>query len=73
MTLGELGKVAKTDIRVLSPRDDRVICFNFYAKKHESIADREVSAIWPEIKTSVNGYRTHATTVICVYLKGVGK
>lgn len=61
----------KSELKVLSAFNGKVLCHNFNPKKHESIADREVNTVWAEIKVSPNySFGNYAKPIICVYVDG---
>ena len=72
MTVSEFHKhYCHSELKVLSAFNGKVLCHNFNPKKHESIADREVSSVWAEIKVSANlSFSNYAKPIICVYVDG---
>ena len=72
MTVSEFYKqYCHSELKVLSAFNGKVLCHNFNLKKHESIADREVSSVWAEIKVSANlSFSNYAKPIICVYVDG---
>ena len=71
MTVNELSQYVKCDLEVKSGFNGKILCKKYDLKKHTEIADREVSAIWSEIR-ALNGcgYSSMAKPVICVYVNG---
>lgn len=70
MTLLELSKLldyGNGHIEVKSGYNGKLLCKRFNEKKHESIANREVVAIWPEIKVDQKRY---CSPIICCFVDG---
>lgn len=71
MTVKELSELAHAPIEVRSGYNGKLLCKRYSSKKHQDVSDREVTAIWTEIRTNCSGgYSSFATPVICVYVCG---
>lgn len=71
LTVGDFAKICKTDIKVMSGFNGKVLCKRFNPKKHTEIANREIVSVWSEIEASKSsGYRNFAYTNICVFVNG---
>lgn len=71
LTVGDFAKICKTDIKVMSGFNGKVLCKRFDPKKHTEIANREIVSVWSEIEASKSsGYRNFAYTNICVFVNG---
>ena len=61
----------KSELKVMSAFNGKVLCHKFNPKKHSGIADREVHTVWAEIKSSPNySFGNYAKPIICVYVDG---
>lgn len=72
MTLSEFYKFyCKSELKVMSAFNGKVLCRNFIPEKHKGIADREVRSVWAEIKSSSNySFGNYAKPIICVFVDG---
>ena len=71
LTVGDFAKICKTDIKVLSAFNGKVLCKRFDPKKHIEIASREIVSVWSEIRVNKTiGYSNAAFAEICVYVDG---
>lgn len=72
MTLSEFYKhYCKSELKVLSAFNGKVLCRNFNPNKHENIADREVHAVWAEVSVAPHfTFGNYAEPIICVYVDG---
>lgn len=70
MKVKELKKDCKSEIKVLSGFNGKMLCKSFDIDKHKEIAEREVTAIWSEILLTNSGYDNYAYSIICVYVEG---
>ena len=71
LTVGDFAKICQTDIKVMSGFNGKILCKRFNPQKHTEIADREVVAVWSEIRSNKSmGYSNSAFAEICVYVNG---
>jgi hypothetical protein len=71
MTVNELAGMARCPIEVKSGYNGKILCRGYNGKKHVSVADREVTSIWTEIRvTNGGGFSSFARPIICVYVSG---
>ena len=72
MTLSEFYEHhCKSDLKVLSAFNGKVLCRNFNPQKHVEIADREVHSVWAEIVVTTRcSFGNYAKPIICVYVDG---
>ena len=71
LTVGDFAKICKTDIKVMSGFNGKVLCKRFDPKKHTEIASREIVSVWSEIEASKSmGYRNFAHANMCVFVNG---
>ena len=71
LTVGDFAKICQTDIKVMSGFNGKILCKRFNHQKHTEIADREVIAVWSEIRAKkAMGYSNAAFAEICVYVNG---
>jgi len=71
MTVNELSQYVKCDLEVKSGFNGKILCKKYNLKKHTAIADREVAAVWSEIRAlNSDGYSSLAKPVICVFVDG---
>lgn len=71
MTVKELSELVHGSIEVKSGYSGKILCRDYNGKKHGAISDREVTAVWPEIRaTNGPGYSNYAKPVICVFVYG---
>ena len=72
MTVNEFFKYyCKSDLKVMSGYNGKILCKRFNPKRHIEIGEREVAAVWAEIEvTKPSGYRQSATPIICAYVHG---
>ena len=71
MTVKEFSEVAHSQIEVRSGYNGKLLCKAYNAKNHNSISDREITAVWTEIRANNSGgYSSYAKPVICVYVHG---
>ena len=71
MTVKEFSGIARGPIEVKSGYDGKLLCRAYNGKKHSIISEREVTAVWSEIRaTNGGGYDSYARPVICVYVFG---
>lgn len=72
MTVLELytnGKV-KSDLRVLSGANGKVLCYKFNPTKHLEIGKRDIRAVWADITVTDFGFGNYARPIICVFVDG---
>jgi hypothetical protein len=71
MTVKELSLYTRSPLEIRSGFNGKLLCKQYDDKKHTEIDDREVTAIWSEIRV-INGgnYDSFARTVICAYVFG---
>lgn len=71
MSVNELSKYVKCDLEVKSGFNGKILCKKYDPKKHTEIADREVTAIWSEVRmVNGGGYSSMARPVICAFVYG---
>ena len=71
LTVGDFAKICQTDIKVMSGFNGKILCKRFNPQKHTEIAEREVVAVWSEIRANkAMGYSNVAFAEICVYVNG---
>lgn len=71
MTIKEFAEIARAPVEVKSGYNGKLLCKAYNDKKHSTISEREVIAVWPEIRaTSSGGYDSYARPVICVFVHG---
>jgi hypothetical protein len=71
MTVKELSNLSRTVLEVKSGYNGKLLCKRYNGKKHADISEREVTAIWSEIRaTNSGGYSSYAAPVLCAYVYG---
>ena len=72
MTVQEFYKVCecKSKLRVLSSYNNKILCYDFYPKKHTEIGKRELSCFWADIQVTNSGFGNYAQPYICCYVDG---
>lgn len=69
LTVNELSNYCKSDIKVISGFNDKILCKRFDKDKHVEIGEREVLQIWSEfkIRNSIWGNCAESIITACVY------
>lgn len=71
MTVKDFSEIARVPIEVKSGYNGKLLCKSYNGKKHSAISEREVIAVWPEIRaTNSGGYDSYARPIICVFVHG---
>lgn len=72
MTLQEFREYhCRSELKVMSAYNGKVLCKDFNEKKHAHLADREVHSVWAEcVSTKGLGFGNIAKPIICVYVDG---
>ena len=72
LTVNELSNYfhCKTDIKVISGFNDKILCKRFDKDKHIEIGEREVLEIWSEVEIRNSIWGSYAKSIICVCVHG---
>lgn len=71
MTVAEFFKFhCRSELKIMSGYNGKILCKSFNPNKHESIGQREVSSVWAEIKPKKGTFGNVAEPIICAYVDG---
>lgn len=56
----------KSDLRVISSYNCRLLCYKFDPTKHLDIGKRDVEYVWADITVTNSGFGSYAKPIICV-------
>lgn len=60
----------KSQLKVLSGFNGKVLCYSYDPKKHSEIGEREMLCIWAEMKASNRPFGNIAESILCCYASG---
>lgn len=60
----------KSQLKVLSGYNGKVLCYSYDPQKHSEIGERELLCIWADIKVSSYGFGNCATPILCCHASG---
>ena len=70
MTVQELFDVSESRIKVMSGYNGKILCHEYSPDKHKVLSEREVVAVWSEMKVIASVYGNYAKAIMSVYVNG---
>lgn len=70
MIVSEFSKICKSPLRCISAYNGKILCYEFNAKKHTQIGEREVYDVWSDIQVTDCGFGSYARPILCVFVDG---
>lgn len=60
----------KSQLKVLSGYNGKVLCYSYDPKKHTEIGEREMLDIWADVRVSNHPFGNIAIPILCCYASG---
>lgn len=73
MTVLEFSKICKSPLRCISAYNGKILCYEFNAKKHTEIGEREICDVWADIQVTDSSFGNYARPIMCVFVNGMAE